>query len=91
MFEILNEPNQAVTPELWNTLWHESLAIIRASNPSRNVVMGPAFWNGFEHLSELNLPADDQHIIVTFHYYHPMTFTIRVRPGPARNSRNCRA
>jgi endoglucanase len=75
MFEILNEPNQAMTPDVWNAEFHEALAIIRASNPTRNVVVGPSFWNGLEHLPDLDLPADDQHIIVTFHYYHPLTFT----------------
>jgi endoglucanase len=76
MFEILNEPNSAVTPELWNALWHESLAIIRTTNPTRNVIIGPSFWNSIEHLAEMDaFPADDQHIIATFHYYHPMNFT----------------
>ena len=75
MFEILNEPNRAITPELWNTLWRECLAIIRTSNPTRNVIIGPASWYSLDHLSELDLPADDPHIIVTFHYYTPMTFT----------------
>ena len=75
MFEILNEPNQAMTPEIWNETYHEVLATIRTSNPTRNVIIGPSFWNGLEHLSDLDLPTDDQHIIVTFHYYHPMNFT----------------
>jgi endoglucanase len=75
MFEILNEPNQAMTPELWNAEFHEALAIIRTSNPTRNVIIGPSIWNSLEHLPDLDLPADDQHIIVTFHYYNPVTFT----------------
>jgi len=75
LFEILNEPNKALTLDLWNTQLRETLSIIRASNPTRNVVIGPAKWNGFEQLPKLNLPADNQHIIVTFHYYHPMRFT----------------
>jgi len=75
MFEILNEPHGALTPELWNAQLVETLAIIRATNPTRNVVIGPGNWNGLEQLPKLDLPADDQHIIVTFHYYHPMEFT----------------
>ncbi|MDR3526133.1 MAG: glycoside hydrolase family 5 protein [Rhizomicrobium sp.] len=75
MFEILNEPSRALTPELWNALSRESLAIIRVSNPTRNVIIGPAWWNSLDHLAELALPAEDAHIIVTFHYYTPMTFT----------------
>ncbi|MBL9128220.1 MAG: glycoside hydrolase family 5 protein [Verrucomicrobiales bacterium] len=75
VFEILNEPNKALGPELWNAYLREALAIIRASNPTRNVVVGPAFWNSVDRLRELDLPADDRHLIVTVHYYKPMKFT----------------
>jgi endoglucanase len=75
IFEMLNEPHGVLTPEAWNTLLAETLATIRASNPTRNIVIGPSHWNGLEDLPLLQLPADDRHIIVTFHYYHPMTFT----------------
>jgi len=75
IFEMLNEPHGVLTPELWNTQLHETLAIIRATNPARNVIIGPSNYNGLEQLPALDLPADDQHIIVTFHYYHPLNFT----------------
>lgn len=75
IFELLNEPHGAMTVDLWNAQLRETLAIVRATNPTRNVIIGPDNWNGLEDLPKLDLPADDQHIIVTFHYYHPMTFT----------------
>lgn len=75
VFEMLNEPHEALTAELWNAQLVETLAIIRASNPKRNVIIGPDNWNGLEALPKLVLPADDRHIIVTVHYYHPMEFT----------------
>jgi len=75
VFEILNEPNQALTPELWNEYLKEPLALIRAVHPTRTVVLGPAFWNGVDFLHQLELPEDDRHIIVTVHYYHPDAFT----------------
>ena len=75
VFEMLNEPHQALTAELWNAQLVETLAIIRASNPTRNVIIGPDNWNGLELLPKLVLPADDQHVIVAVHYYHPMEFT----------------
>jgi aryl-phospho-beta-D-glucosidase BglC (GH1 family) len=75
LFEILNEPNKKLTPELWNEYLAEALAIIREKNPTRNVIVGPAFWNSIEHLAELRLPAADRHLIVTVHYYSPMEFT----------------
>ncbi len=75
MFEILNEPNGQLTPEVWNGLLKDGLAVIRKTNPTRNVIIGPANWNGIDHLKDLQLPAADRHIIVTVHYYLPMRFT----------------
>ena len=74
-FEILNEPNTKLTPDLWNEYYKEPLAIIRSVNPTRTVIIGPAFWNGIDFLDELKLPQDDPNIILTVHYYHPMEFT----------------
>lgn len=75
VFEILNEPAKKLTPELWNDYLAEALAIIRESNPSRTVIIGPPFWNGIDHLKELQLPEKDRNLIVTVHYYQPMEFT----------------
>ncbi len=75
IFEILNEPNGELTDEGWNALLKDALALIRKTNPTRNIVIGPAFWNNIHHLDKLDLPEDDRHIIVTVHYYLPMTFT----------------
>ena len=75
MFEILNEPNKAITTPLWNAILKECLAIIRQTNPARNVVIGPSWWNSINSLNTLELPSDDHHIIVTVHYYLPMRFT----------------
>jgi endoglucanase len=80
VFEILNEPNGKITPALWNDMLKENLTIIRATNPSRTVVIGPAFWNSITALKSLDLPADDHKIIVTVHYYLPMTFTHQGAP-----------
>jgi endoglucanase len=74
-FEVLNEPNQKLTPALWNDYLREALAIIREKNPTRTVIVGPAFWNSIDHLAELKLPEQDRHLIVTVHYYTPMEFT----------------
>jgi endoglucanase len=75
IFEMLNEPNRKLTPELWNALLKEALAVIRKTNPTRNVIIGPAFWNSIGNLDKLELPGEDHHIIVTVHYYEPMRFT----------------
>jgi endoglucanase len=80
LFEILNEPNRKLTPELWNEFLGEVLPIIRATNPTRTLVIGPPFWNSIDHLDDLVLPEDDRNIIVTVHYYQPMRFTHQGAP-----------
>ena len=80
LFELLNEPNGKLTPELWNQFLREALVIIRATNPTRTVVIGPPYWNSIDHLNDVALPEDDHNIIVTVHYYKPMTFTHQGAP-----------
>ncbi len=75
LFELLNEPNSALTPELWNQLFREALAVVRRSNPTRTVIIGPGQWNSISQLKKLDLPPDDPNIIVTVHYYSPFEFT----------------
>ena len=75
VFELLNEPNKGLTDDLWNSWVAELLPVVRATNPTRNVIVGPAFWNNISHLEQLKLPEGDRHLIVTVHYYLPMEFT----------------
>jgi len=74
-FEVLNEPSQKLTPELWNEYFAEALALIRKANPTRTVIVGPGHWNGISHLEELKLPEQDRDLIVTVHFYEPFVFT----------------
>jgi endoglucanase len=74
MFELLNEPHKGLDAS-WNGLLREALATVRATNPRRNVIVGPADWNDIDSLSKLDLPKADRHLIVTIHYYRPMAFT----------------
>lgn len=87
LFEILNEPNGKLTGPLWNEWLAEALAVIRASNPARTVVIGPPWWNGIGHLDELVLPESDRNIIVTVHYYEPFRFTHQGAPWAPENVR----
>ncbi len=75
IFELLNEPSRKLTPALWNDYQREALAVVRETNPSRTVIVGPGFWNSIDHLKELELPEADRNLIVTVHYYKPMEFT----------------
>jgi endoglucanase len=75
IFELLNEPHDALNGEVWNDLFPQVLATVRQSNPTRNVIVGPTHWNSRNDLAQLKLPEDDRHLIVTFHYYDPFRFT----------------
>lgn len=75
IFEILNEPCRDLTAELWDPYYREALAIIRQTNPTRAVIIGPAEFNSINALDTLTLPQEDRNIIVTVHYYKPMEFT----------------
>ena len=75
VFELLNEPSRELTPQLWNVYYREALAIIRRTNPTRTVIIGPPSWNSVKHLDGLNLLDEDRNLIVTVHYYTSMEFT----------------
>jgi endoglucanase len=75
LFELLNEPMNKMDADHWNKLLVRALAVIRPTNPTRAVVVGPVHWNSPTMLPKLVLPEDDQNLIVTFHYYDPMSFT----------------
>jgi endoglucanase len=80
IFEVLNEPNQKLTVDMWNDYLAEAVKIIRETNPTRTLIIGPGNWNGIESLPTLKLPENDQNIIVTVHFYHPMAFTHQGAP-----------
>lgn len=75
LFELMNEPNGALSARLWNEFVRESLAVIRESNPTRNLLVGGVSWNAYDQLRLLALPRDDRHLVATFHYYLPFEFT----------------
>ncbi|WP_270168665.1 glycoside hydrolase family 5 protein [Paenibacillus sp. SYP-B4298] len=74
-YELLNEPNGALTPELWNQYLNEAITVIRANDPHRTLIVGGTDWNSVDGLYKLQLPAQDRNIIATFHYYGPILFT----------------
>lgn len=75
-FELLNEPHGHFSDSGgWNRLLAEAIPVVRQSNPSRIIIIGPGNWNAFDQLPRLVLPEDDRNIIVTFHYYQPFHFT----------------
>src|SRR3954462_13107535 len=57
-FELLNEPHDKLNGEVWNGMLAQLLAVVRASNPTRIVVVGPTHWNSLNDLPLLKLPTD---------------------------------
>jgi aryl-phospho-beta-D-glucosidase BglC (GH1 family) len=86
-FEVLNEPHGKFNdnPWLWNNYLAKAIGIIRQSNPTRPLIVGPVGWNGIGQLRNLKLPSDPN-LIVTVHYYEPFAFTHQgaewVNPSP---------
>ncbi len=74
-FELLNEPEGELTDARWAKLVPMLLQTIRQSNPRRMVIVGPGQQYDLKGLDRLNLPAKDDNLIVTFHYYEPAHFT----------------
>lgn len=73
VFEIYNEPHGALEPH-WNDLLSRALRVIRHSNPTRVVMIGPTLWNSASRLAQLRLPPD-ANLILTVHNYEPFDFT----------------
>jgi endoglucanase len=74
LFELLNEPHGRLNGEPWNALAEQGLAAVRASNPTRTVLIGPGEWNAVGQLAKLRLPRD-RNLIVAIHNYDPFPFT----------------
>ncbi|HEY4063655.1 MAG TPA: glycoside hydrolase family 5 protein [Puia sp.] len=76
MFELLAEPHGKMDND-WPQYLRSSLSIVRKDNPDRAVIIGPSLSNRPQMLPMLSLPPDDRHIIVTFHQYIPIKFTMQ--------------
>ena len=74
LFEVLNEPHDNLTPELWNDYFEEALLHIRETNPDRVVLMGTALFGGLAGVPLIRLPEDDN-VILSVHFYNPFNFT----------------
>jgi endoglucanase len=80
LLELFNEPDDALTPAMWNEWLKEAIAVIRQSNPNRTIVIGSANDSWITYLKLLELPESDRNIIVTVHHYFPHNFTHQGTP-----------
>jgi endoglucanase len=86
-FELANEPNDRLNDATLMGVLTPALAEVRATNPTRPVIVGGQSWSGIDSLATLTLP-DDRYIVPTFHYYDPFDFTHQgadwIHPSPPR-------
>ena len=78
-FELTNEPCDKLTPELLNGVHSRALKVVRASNPTRTVIVDSYFWAGADYLKQLDLP-EDPNLVASFHMYQPILFTHQGAP-----------
>jgi endoglucanase len=75
LFELLNEPYGNLDAATWNRILARALAVVRPTNATRLVVVGPVDRNDIGALPSLVLPDDDPYLVATVHFYHPKPFT----------------
>lgn len=73
-YELMNEP-VADDPNDWNKLVAQLIAIIRESEPERSIVVGSNMWQHADTFDELEVPANDKNIILSYHFYYPFLLT----------------
>ncbi|MFC2138049.1 glycoside hydrolase family 5 protein [Bacteroidota bacterium] len=81
-YEILNEA-VAKDPEDWNKLIDKVITAIRENEPSRKIVVGSNMWQIPGTFADLKIPENDTNIILSFHFYTPMTLTHHRAPWNA--------
>jgi endoglucanase len=75
-FELLNEPNGALDAPTWSALATQTVALIRTTNPTRDIIVDGVDYAATRSLSQLQLP-NDAHLIASVHVYEPSLFTFQ--------------
>jgi endoglucanase len=76
VYEILNEPTENLTAEIWNPILARVIAAIREIDPTRTLIVEGVHWASAKDLRDtLVLPTGDGHLVASFHMYAPMYFT----------------
>ena len=60
-YELMNEP-VSPTPEGWNQLVSNTVAILREMEPGRTIVIGSNRWQSVDTFNELKIPANDSNL-----------------------------
>jgi aryl-phospho-beta-D-glucosidase BglC (GH1 family) len=72
--EPMNEPVFYDTPQVWEGLQRQLLAVIREAAPRHTLIATGARWSDLYQVAALT-PLDDPNIIYNFHFYEPFLFT----------------
>lgn len=76
VYEILNEPTDNLTAEVWNPILQRAFHGIREIDPERTIIIEGAHWGSAKDLRDtLWIPEGDRHVVGSFHMYAPMYFT----------------
>lgn len=73
-YELMNEP-VADDPEQWNVIVNKCLDTVRELEPNRTIIIGANRWQAYDQVKNLRVPADDENIIISFHFYNPFALT----------------
>ena len=73
-FELENEPHDKFDNANLLATLGPAFEAVRASNPTRAVILGGGNWSGIDSLADLPM-FDDPNVWPTFHYYEPFAFT----------------
>ncbi len=73
-YELLNEP---IAPDYsqWNSLVSRFIAQIRETDSRRVLVIEANSWGNVGNINLLNIPANEQNMILEFHFYEPYLLT----------------
>lgn len=84
-YELLNE---AISPthEGLNKLEGRLISAIRKQEPNRFIVIGSNWQGSPETIQYMQLPPNDKHLIITFHYYNPLLLTHHQAPWTSINN-----
>lgn len=83
-FELLNEPHGSLTASTWNSILLDALRAVRATNPTRTVIVEGVDWASAKNLRDSLALPNDPNVVASFHMYQPILFTHQGAPwmGP---------
>jgi len=73
-FELIDSPPSSLNAPSLNTIYQNTINIIREKNPEKTIFLSPP-ESSVNYLSYLNLPYEDDNIIVSVKVFDPVYFT----------------